>query len=58
MQIIDELEPARRGPYAGAVGAVSFQGDLDFAITIRSARLTKEKAILQAGAASSPTAIR
>jgi anthranilate synthase component 1 len=50
MEIIDELEPARRGPYAGAVGAISFQGDLDFAITIRSARLTKEKAILQAGA--------
>ena len=50
MQIIDELEPAGRGPYAGAVGAVSFAGDLDFAITIRSARVTAEKTVLQAGA--------
>lgn len=36
MQIIDELEPEARGPYAGAVGYFSFAGDLDTAITIRT----------------------
>jgi anthranilate synthase component 1 len=50
MQIIDELESARRGTYAGAVGAISFEGDLDFAITIRSARVTRDRVCLQAGA--------
>ncbi len=36
MQIIDELEPHRRGPYAGGIGCVSFQGDLDIAIALRT----------------------
>jgi len=36
MEIIDELEPAERGPYAGCVGYISFTGDADFAITIRT----------------------
>ncbi len=36
MQIIDELEPLRRGPYAGGIGCVSFQGDLDIAIALRT----------------------
>ena len=36
MEIIEELEPARRGPYAGAVGYFSYNGDMDFAITIRA----------------------
>jgi len=37
MEIIDDLEPAPRGPYGGGVGYVSWQGDADFAIVIRSA---------------------
>ncbi len=36
MQIIDELEPVRRGPYAGGIGYVSFSGDLDVAIALRT----------------------
>jgi len=36
MQIIDELEPVRRGPYAGGIGCVSFGGDLDIAIALRT----------------------
>jgi anthranilate synthase component 1 len=36
MQIIDELEPVRRGPYAGGIGYVSFDGDLDVAIALRT----------------------
>jgi len=36
MQIIDELEPVRRGPYAGGIGYVSFEGDLDVAIALRT----------------------
>ena len=36
MEIIDELEPEARGPYAGAVGYFSFSGDLDTCITIRT----------------------
>lgn len=50
MEIIDELEFAPRGPYGGAIGALSFQGELDFAITIRSARVTEDKLVLQSGA--------
>jgi anthranilate synthase component 1 len=36
MQIIDELEPTRRGPYAGGIGYVSFAGDMDMAIALRT----------------------
>lgn len=36
MQIIDELEPNRRGPYGGGIGVVSFQGDLDIALALRT----------------------
>jgi anthranilate synthase component 1 len=36
MQIIDELEPTRRGPYAGGIGAVGFNGDMDMAIALRT----------------------
>ena len=36
MEIIEELEPTRRGPYAGAIGYVSFTGNLDTCITIRT----------------------
>jgi anthranilate synthase component 1 len=50
MEIIEELEPARRGPYAGAVGYFSYNGNADFAITIRTLFADKDKAHIQAGA--------
>ncbi len=50
MEIIDELEPDTRGPYAGALGYFSFNGNCDFAITIRSMFVNSNKAYIQAGA--------
>ena len=50
MQIIDELEPSLRGPYAGAVGYFSFNGSCDFAITIRSLFVNGDKAYIESGA--------
>lgn len=50
MEIIEELEPARRGPYAGAVGYFSFSGNLDTCITIRSVLVREGKVHVQAGA--------
>ncbi len=50
MQIIEELEPARRGPYAGAVGYVSYSGNLDSCITIRTIVWHGDRASVQAGA--------
>ena len=50
MEIIEELEPSRRGPYAGAVGYFSYNGNADFAITIRTLFADKYKAYVQAGA--------
>ena len=50
MEIIDELEPARRGVYAGAVGYVSFQDDMDTAIAIRTAVIKDGVLHVQAGA--------
>jgi anthranilate synthase component 1 len=50
MEIIDELEPTRRGPYAGAVGYVSATGDADLAITIRTVLMQGGTAYVQAGA--------
>jgi len=50
MEIIDELEPTRRGPYAGAVGYFSYNGNSDFAITIRTLFANKNKAYIQVGA--------
>jgi anthranilate synthase component 1 len=50
MQIIDELEPELRGPYAGALGYFSFNGSADFAIAIRSLFVKKDKAYIQSGA--------
>ncbi len=50
MQIIDELEPTRRGPYAGAVGYVDFAGNLDTCIAIRTVTLKDGVAHVQAGA--------
>jgi anthranilate synthase component 1 len=49
MEIIDELEPVKRGPYAGAVGYFSYNGNADFAITIRTLCADKNKAYIQAG---------
>jgi anthranilate synthase component 1 len=50
MEIIDELEPDLRGPYAGALGYFSFNGSCDFAITIRSLFADGSKAYIQSGA--------
>jgi anthranilate synthase component 1 len=50
MEIIDELEPLRRGTYAGAVGYVSFQDDMDTAIAIRTAVVHDGMLHVQAGA--------
>ena len=50
MEIIEELEPARRGPYAGAVGYFSFSGNMDTCITIRSIFVKDGKASIQVGA--------
>ena len=50
MEIIEELEPTQRGPYAGAVGYFSYNGNADFAITIRTLFADKDKAYIQAGA--------
>ena len=51
MEIIDELEPERRGPYAGAVGYVGWGAtSLDTAIAIRSALVLKDRVVVQAGA--------
>ena len=50
MEIIDELEPTRRGPYAGVVGYFGFSGSLDTAITIRTMVCADGRASVQAGA--------
>jgi len=50
MQVIAELEPDKRGPYAGCVGYFSFSGNMDTAITIRTIIMTDGTAHVQAGA--------
>src|SRR4249920_4217078 len=50
MEIIDELEPDKRGIYAGAVGYLGFNGDMDLAIAIRTALVKDERLFVQAGA--------
>ncbi len=50
MEVIDELEETRRGPYAGCVGYFSFSKSFDSCITIRTLFVTKGKAYVQAGA--------
>jgi anthranilate synthase component 1 len=50
MEIIDELEKTRRGPYAGCVGYFSFSGNLDSCITIRTIMIKGDVAYVQAGA--------
>jgi len=49
MEIIDELEPVRRGPYAGAFGYVSVTGDMDMALTLRTIVIAQGRMHLQAG---------
>ena len=50
MEIIEEIEPEKRGPYAGAVGYFSLQGNMDFCITIRTFFIKGDKLYIQAGA--------
>ncbi len=50
MQIIDELEPEKRGPYAGSVGYFGFTGNMDFCITIRTFVMRGKNLWVQAGA--------
>ncbi len=50
MEIIDELEPHRRGPYGGAVGYADFSGNMDTCIALRTLVLKGQTAYLQAGA--------
>ena len=50
MEIIEELEPERRGPYAGAVGYFGFSGNMDFCITIRTFVMQGDNLWVQAGA--------
>jgi anthranilate synthase component I len=50
MEIIDELEPTKRGIYAGSVGYLGFNGDMDLAIAIRTAVLKDGRIHVQAGA--------
>jgi anthranilate synthase component I len=50
MQIIDELEPHRRGPYGGAIGYVDFTGNMDTCIALRTMVVQGQTAYVQAGA--------
>jgi anthranilate synthase component 1 len=50
MELIDELEPVKRGPYAGVVGYLDFSGNLDTAIAIRTMVWRGDRASVQAGA--------
>ncbi len=49
MEIIDEMEPQKRGPYAGAVGYIDFSGNMDMCIALRTLVLQDDKAYIQAG---------
>lgn len=50
MQVIDEIEPHRRGPYAGAIGYIDFTGNMDTCIALRTLVMVGRKAYIQAGA--------
>jgi anthranilate synthase component 1 len=50
IEIINDLEPSPRGPYAGAVGYFSFSGNMDFCITIRTVTIVGNKLSIQVGA--------
>ena len=49
MEIIDEIEPTRRGPFAGAIGYVGLRGSLDLSIAIRTALITPDRLVLHVG---------
>jgi anthranilate/para-aminobenzoate synthase component I len=51
MQLIEQLEPVRRGPYAGAFGWLSPEGSCDLAVVIRTAVATRGRAYLHVGGA-------
>ncbi|MGH7418280.1 MAG: anthranilate synthase component I, partial [Candidatus Rokuibacteriota bacterium] len=50
MEIIDELEPTSRGPYAGCVGYIGYSGNMDTALTLRTIVMANDRAYMQAGA--------
>jgi anthranilate/para-aminobenzoate synthase component I len=50
MEIIEHLEPVRRGPYTGSLGYISWNGDLDLNIIIRTLVMTDSCSYLQGGA--------
>jgi anthranilate synthase component 1 len=50
MELIAELESEPRGPYGGAVGYIGFDGNMDFAICIRTAQIEGERLTVRAGA--------
>ncbi len=50
MEIIEELEPVRRGPYTGSFGYIGWNGDLDLNIIIRTLVMTEQQGYLQVGA--------
>lgn len=50
MEIIEELEPTKRGPYAGSVGYISYSGNMDMCITIRTLIIKNGRIFVQAGA--------
>jgi anthranilate synthase component 1 len=50
MEIISELEPSMRGPYAGAVGYFGYNGNMDFCITIRTMTVFRNRLSIQVGA--------
>jgi anthranilate synthase component 1 len=50
MEIIEELEPTKRGTYAGSVGYISYSGNMDMCITIRTLLIKNDKIFVQAGA--------
>ena len=50
MQVIDELEPEKRGIYGGAMGYLAWNGNMDMAIAIRTAVIKNHRLFIQAGA--------
>ena len=50
MELIEQLEPVRRGLYTGSIGYISWTGDMDWNILIRTLVLTDERGYLQVGA--------
>ncbi|MCA9159796.1 MAG: chorismate-binding protein, partial [Planctomycetales bacterium] len=50
MEIIDEVEPHRRGPYAGAVGYIDYSGNMDTCIALRTIVFSDDKIYIQSGA--------